>query len=176
MKDRTQIHAPKSAASTFSRKVELTAAGFRFQTDVCDPLLRQYVNELHDESRLSTCENALDLGLRLLIRQRNEVAVVHLTDLVRDPRVIEDALGGGRLPGIDVRHDADVSRLLQRYLPWHDLFFFSDNETIDAQMASTAQSITLFVFPLLGPEPQNLFCVIRSRRSWGKTRMLNVEC
>src|SRR5688572_31720703 len=25
-----------------------------------------------------------------------------------------------------------------------------------------------FGFPLLGPEPQNLFCVIRSRRSYGK--------
>jgi len=49
-------------------------------------------------------------------------AVMHLTDLVRDPRVIEDALGGGRLPGIDVSHDADVASLLQRDLACHDFF------------------------------------------------------
>src|SRR5205814_2136837 len=37
--------------------------------------------------------------------------LVYLADLVRDPRVIEDALGRGRLPGINVGHDADVSCL-----------------------------------------------------------------
>jgi hypothetical protein len=34
-----------------------------------------------------------------------------LTDLVVDPRVVEDPLGGRRLTGIDVSHDADVARL-----------------------------------------------------------------
>ncbi len=38
-------------------------------------------------------------------------AVVHLTDLVADTGVIEDALGRRRLAGIDVRHDADVADL-----------------------------------------------------------------
>jgi hypothetical protein len=37
---------------------------------------------------------------------------VHLADLVRLPRVEEDPLGGGGLAGIDVRHDADVPRLV----------------------------------------------------------------
>src|SRR4028118_1718545 len=30
------------------------------------------------------------------------------------------------------------------------------------------QGYSVLVFPLLGPEPQNVFCVIRSRRSYGK--------
>ena len=37
--------------------------------------------------------------------------VVHLTDLVADTGVVEDALGRRRLTGIDVRHDADVADL-----------------------------------------------------------------
>ena len=36
-------------------------------------------------------------------------AVVHLTDLVVDPGVVQDPLGGGGLAGVDVRHDADVA-------------------------------------------------------------------
>ena len=40
-------------------------------------------------------------------------AVVHLTDLVADTGVVEDALGRRRLAGIDVRHDADVADLGQ---------------------------------------------------------------
>jgi hypothetical protein len=39
--------------------------------------------------------------------------VVHLTDLVGDARVVQDALGGGGLAGIDVSHDADVADLVQ---------------------------------------------------------------
>jgi hypothetical protein len=33
---------------------------------------------------------------------------VDFADFVRKSSVEEDPLGGGRLPGIDVRHDADV--------------------------------------------------------------------
>ncbi len=40
-------------------------------------------------------------------------ALVHLADLVRLSGVIEDALGRGRLAGIDVRHDADVAIALE---------------------------------------------------------------
>ena len=40
-------------------------------------------------------------------------AVVDLTDLVGDTGVEQDALGGGRLAGVDVRHDADVADLLE---------------------------------------------------------------
>ena len=36
---------------------------------------------------------------------------MHLTDLVADTGVVEDALGRRRLAGIDVRHDADVADL-----------------------------------------------------------------
>src|SRR5699024_8910300 len=40
-------------------------------------------------------------------------AVVRLTDLVVDARVVKDAFGRRGLAGIDVRHDADVSDLVQ---------------------------------------------------------------
>ncbi len=40
-------------------------------------------------------------------------AVVDLADLVSDARVVQDALGGGGLAGIDVSHDADVADLVQ---------------------------------------------------------------
>ena len=38
-------------------------------------------------------------------------AFVHFADLVRDAGVEEDPFGRGRLPGINVGHDADVPRL-----------------------------------------------------------------
>ncbi len=38
-------------------------------------------------------------------------ALVHLTDLVGLAGVVQDALGGRRLAGVDVRHDADVARI-----------------------------------------------------------------
>jgi hypothetical protein len=33
---------------------------------------------------------------------------VHFSDTVRDARIEENALGGSRLSGVDVRHDSDV--------------------------------------------------------------------
>jgi hypothetical protein len=36
---------------------------------------------------------------------------VDFTNLVRNPGVEQDPFRGRRLPGIDVRHDADVARL-----------------------------------------------------------------
>jgi hypothetical protein len=44
---------------------------------------------------------------------------VDFTNLVRNPGVEEDPLGGGRLPGIDVRHDADVPGSFQGVLRFH---------------------------------------------------------
>ena len=46
-------------------------------------------------------------------------AFVDLADLVGPPGVVQDALGRRRLARIDVGHDADVARLLQRVLPFH---------------------------------------------------------
>ena len=40
-------------------------------------------------------------------------AFVHFADLVVDPGVIEDALGGRGLPGVDVRGDPDVAGPLE---------------------------------------------------------------
>jgi hypothetical protein len=50
-------------------------------------------------------------------------AVVHLSDLVVHARIEQDPLGRRRLPGIDVSHDADVARALERSGPGHDGFF-----------------------------------------------------
>src|SRR6266852_585607 len=49
-------------------------------------------------------------------------AVVHLTHLVDPARIEEDAFGRGRLPGIDVGHDADVPNLVQRVSASHFCF------------------------------------------------------
>src|SRR5204863_9278876 len=47
-------------------------------------------------------------------------AFVHFADLVCDPGIEQDPLGGRGLAGLDVRHDADVACLGEGYLPWHD--------------------------------------------------------
>src|SRR5256886_13902164 len=52
-----------------------------------------------------------------MIRRPPRSTLFPYTTLFRS--VIQDPLGRGRLPGIDVRHDADVPRLLQRVLPLH---------------------------------------------------------
>ncbi len=47
-------------------------------------------------------------------------AVMDLTDLVRHTGVEQDALGRRGLPGIDVRHDADVAIALNGGFACHD--------------------------------------------------------
>jgi hypothetical protein len=42
-----------------------------------------------------------------------------LTDLVRDPGVIEYPLGGRGLTGIDVGHDADIPSFIECYFTCH---------------------------------------------------------
>jgi hypothetical protein len=49
-------------------------------------------------------------------------AVVHLTDLVRQTGVEQDALGRGGLAGIDVRHDAEISVPIDWCTTCHDSF------------------------------------------------------
>src|SRR4029077_12367841 len=44
---------------------------------------------------------------------------IDLADLVVDAGVEKDTLGRGRLPGIDVGHDADVARTLEGNLTCH---------------------------------------------------------
>ncbi len=51
-------------------------------------------------------------------------ALVYLADLVRDTRVEQHTLGGRGLPGINVRHDADVAELAEVLLS-HNSFQFS---------------------------------------------------
>ena len=45
--------------------------------------------------------------------------LMDFTDLVADAGVVEDPLGGRRLPRIDVRHDADVAGAFERDGAWH---------------------------------------------------------
>jgi hypothetical protein len=47
-------------------------------------------------------------------------ALVDLAELVVDPRVVEDPLGGRGLPGVDVRSDPDVPGALERGGAGHD--------------------------------------------------------
>jgi len=61
-----------------------------------------------------------DAALLLLLHPVHDGrALVHLAELVRAAGVVEDALGGRRLPGVDVRHDPDVSGVLECELAWH---------------------------------------------------------
>ena len=53
--------------------------------------------------------------------------LVHLAELVVDPRIVEDALGDGRLPGIDVGHDADIAKASERVGLGHDGLITSDS-------------------------------------------------
>ena len=46
-------------------------------------------------------------------------ALMHLTDLIVDAGVVENALGRRRLTGIDVRHDADIASPFERYFASH---------------------------------------------------------
>src|SRR5690606_18122842 len=48
-------------------------------------------------------------------------ALMDLADLVGLAGVIEDALGGRRLAGVDVRHDADVAIAFERMAAGHFL-------------------------------------------------------
>ena len=49
-------------------------------------------------------------------------ALVGFADLMGLSGVEQNALRGGRLAGIDVRHDADVPGTLKRIIPWHIVF------------------------------------------------------
>ena len=58
-----------------------------------------------------------DPALALLLHPvHHGSAFVHFADLVSHTRVEQDALGAGRLPRIDVRHDPDVADLIELYL------------------------------------------------------------
>jgi hypothetical protein len=112
--------------------------------------------------------------------------VVHLADLVRAAGVIKDALGRRGFTRVDVRHDPDVASLLQRYLTCHDLASCLAATTRSRRRRSTADCVTCarstirsraarsncsysrFSVARSGTAEQPLFCVIRSRRSYGK--------
>ena len=56
------------------------------------------------------CDSAL---LLLLHPVHGGCTIVHLTDLVSDTGVVQDALSGSCLTSVNVSHDADVANLIQ---------------------------------------------------------------
>ncbi len=62
-----------------------------------------------------------DAALLLLLHPvHGRSTVVHFADLMRLAGIIEDALSGRGLPGIDVGHDAEVTIVLDRVAARHD--------------------------------------------------------
>ncbi|MPM18507.1 hypothetical protein SDC9_64919 [bioreactor metagenome] len=51
-------------------------------------------------------------------------AVMHLSELVGDPGVIQNPLGRRRLSGVDMGHDAYIARQLKRKFSWHSFLLF----------------------------------------------------
>src|SRR5207248_8851349 len=78
---------------------------------------------------------------------RGRGPLVHLTDLVGDAGVIEDALRRRGFTRVDVGHDPDVSRLFQRYLACHVLF---SSRTTDSRRGRARRQLerSIFVFPV----------------------------
>ena len=70
-----------------------------------------------------------DAALLLLVHPvHGRGAFVDLADLVVDAGVVEDALGRRGLARIDVGHDADVARLLERVFAGHDRLRWASRE------------------------------------------------
>src|SRR6266568_2545946 len=99
-----------------------------------------------------------DAALALLLHPVHDGgALMDLANLVRDAGVEEDSLGRGRLTGIDVRHDADVSVALEGGDTGHGSLFFL---TSDVERQPT-------------PPPRgaaDLFRAVKERRCGGGAR------
>ena len=81
-----------------------------------------------------------DAALLLLLHVVHDGrAVVHLADLVRHARVEEDALGRRRLPGVDVRRDADVPITLNGRRACHGELS-SEGRRLDAPAATSGSA------------------------------------
>ena len=94
-RDRAVQHA--QTALDFDREVDVAG-----RIDNIDPMVAPEAGGRGRRNR--------DAALLLLdhpVHRRR--AFVHLANLVIDPGVIEHALGGGGLTGIDMRHDADIA-------------------------------------------------------------------
>ena len=64
-----------------------------------------------------------DAALALLLHPVGRgLALVHFADFVLATRVEQDALGGGRLPRVDVRDDAEIADFFERVVSVHKRF------------------------------------------------------
>src|SRR5206468_11291591 len=85
------------------------------------------VDDIDSELDAVTCPECSGRGRRdrdaalllLLHPVHRRGAFVHLADLVLLAGIVKNALGRRRLTGIDVRHDADISIVLERCNSWH---------------------------------------------------------
>src|SRR6185437_7548759 len=63
-----------------------------------------------------------DTALLLLLHPvHGSSAIMDFSDFVALAGVVQDALGRSRLPGIDVRHDADIPIVIERCCACHDM-------------------------------------------------------
>src|SRR5438093_8175717 len=130
------IHLVDEAPARHAVFVGLPPDGFRLRLDACDrvehgdravedaqrPL--DFGREVHVARRVDDVDTGVapeagggggrdgDAAFLLLLHPVHDgSAFVHFADFVRNPGVVQDPFRRGRLPGIDVRHDADIPRL-----------------------------------------------------------------
>lgn len=93
MDQKITVHTPLNG-SAFRPKLVKNGKVYRFQTEISEQLLVQHLDGLAESVRQGTAESALDIGMRVLIAQRSEATVVHLTDqLDAATQKVADVLG-----------------------------------------------------------------------------------
>jgi hypothetical protein len=130
------------AAFDFNREVDVTG-----RIDDIDAMLLGLVRAERGRpeaiDRGSGDGDAALLLLRHVVHRRG--ALVHLTNLVIDAGVIEDALGDGSLTGIDVRHDADIARAFECCIAAHGVFR-SSSSRLGRHIDETPSSLRVSFF------------------------------
>ena len=117
--DRAVEHAQR----TLDLDGEVDVAG---RVDDVDPVLGAFAVLGRPEAGRRGRRDGDPALLLLLHPVHGRGALMDLADLVGLAGVIEDALGGRRLAGVDVRHDADVAIAFERMAAGHFLSFLGD--------------------------------------------------
>ena len=87
--------------------------------DDVDPVFRPRARPVRRGGSRRNRDAAFLLLLHPVHRRRS---VMDLPHAVQAPRVEQDALGRGRLPRVDVRHDSDIAESLERVSPRHRFY------------------------------------------------------
>ena len=131
---------PGNAVETGNRAIEHAQRAFDFDGEVdvaggVDDVDAVVVPETGRRSR-GDRDPAFLLLLHPVHRRR---AIMHFADLVALAGVIEDALGGRGLAGVDVRHDTDIAVHAERMAACHDLL----SCRIDLRLPAVVQNARL---------------------------------